>query len=119
MLAGDRVDLTVLGRWGEVPAAGGVPSEEPSTERPAKRAVLHRIESRSGNLDIDLFRFGLFRFRQMQVQHAVGIFGSHLAFIHRIGKREAPHESTVGTFDPMVFLSLFFLFLFVNSILLF
>src|SRR3990167_2892527 len=65
----------------------------------------------SGHLHFDRARFGLFRFRDVQIQQPVLEFGLHPALIHLVRQRETPDERPVRPFDSMVFRGLLILLL--------
>src|ERR687891_609566 len=63
----------------------------------------------SGDVDFDLFWFGLLALWQMNREHAILELGFNFACVGLIRKTEAAHKASVSAFHSMVFLFLLFL----------
>src|SRR5207237_7832177 len=63
----------------------------------------------SGDLDFDLFRFGLLALWYMHREHAALELRVYFVEISIVGQGEAAHEGAVAAFDAVIFLFLFFL----------
>src|SRR5438270_1373397 len=62
------------------------------------------------DVDFNLLCFGFLALRHVDREHAVLEFSLYLARVGHVRKAKGPHESAVGSFDPMIFLLLLFLF---------
>src|SRR5579864_4279399 len=70
--------------------------------RPTVPNNLHELLAVCWHADLDLLRLRLFTLGQTQGQDPVAIVGPNVLRANRIGKREAPHERAVCTFNPEI-----------------
>src|SRR5205823_7817304 len=67
------------------------------------------LQSYSGDIDLDFFRFGLLALRQMHPEQAVLELGLHLVGISIFRESKAAHKGAVAAFNAVIFLFLLFL----------